>query len=301
MASVRAATSTFLLLLVVVSKCSTRDIETIYGFLNDFVSVPLSKPTDVSEIAFKLNNRKIFEWEDGGITYFGAFSQNVNFTGESVLIQRLQKNDTGSYTLDFIFSNGTITKKEFFLKVLEPLTIPETSCNGNDSVVTLTCGISNDNADITIEWKYLDSPVVSSDNFVLTDENRSLMINNPRIFPEEYICIAKQPKNSSQSAPVLLLKCFETGNGRNYAYLILPIILCLVVAVIVFWLFRKKDSKTVTYRLSNKPLFQALTRAAAQPEMEGTNTRGEPKNSDEGADNPVDLNGATRVTSADTE
>ncbi|XP_048459075.1 uncharacterized protein LOC109936276 isoform X2 [Rhincodon typus] len=285
-----------------VSKCSTRDIETIYGFLNDFVSVPLSKPTDVSEIVFKLNNRKVFEWEDGGTTYFGAFSQNINFTGKSVLIQRLQKNDTGSYTLDFIFSNGTITKKEFFLKVLEPLAIPETSCIGNDSVVTLTCGINNDDADITIEWNYLDSPVIPSDDFVLTDKNRSLMINNPRSFPEEYTCIAKQPKNSSQSVPVLLLKCFETGNGRNYAYLILPVILCLVVVVLGWLVIIKKVNSETQDTASHQTTYNPVP--PENPEElrdENPPTQSEPKNTDEGADNSVDPNGAVCVTSADTE
>ncbi|XP_060689571.1 CD48 antigen-like isoform X2 [Hemiscyllium ocellatum] len=239
-----AATAALLVILALVSKCGTIDVEIIYGFLNHSISLPLSKPTGVSEIVFKLNNHKVFEWENMETNYFGSFSQKLKYINGSVLIPRLQKEDTGTYTVDFIFSNGTIRKDRFFLKVLEPLAIPEAICIRNDSVVTLMCGLNNEGADITIEWKYHDTPVTPSDDFVLTNENKSLTISSPHSFSGVYTCIAKQPKDSSQSAPLLLSKCLETeGNGRNRYGLILSV-LSLVAFTLFLLIEQKCKSKT---------------------------------------------------------
>ncbi|GCC27313.1 lymphocyte function-associated antigen 3-like [Chiloscyllium punctatum] len=302
-----AATAALLLILVLVSKCGTIDVEIIYGFLNQSISLPLSKPTDVSEIVFKLNNHKVFEWENEETKYFGSFLQKFNYTDESVLIQRLQKEDTGSYTVDFIFSNGTIRKDNFFLKVLEPLAIPEASCIRNDSVVTLMCGLNNEGADITVEWKYHDNPVTPSDDFVFTNENKSLTISSPHSFSGEYTCIAKQPKDSSQSAPLLLSKCLETeGNGRNHYNLILSV-LSLVVIIVFLLTVQKCKSKTENQALHqeyNKVLQENRGESSAVTAPSKSNneseerasglqnnceesSQGEPKNIDECAEKAV--------------
>ncbi|XP_043557463.1 CD48 antigen-like [Chiloscyllium plagiosum] len=288
-----AATAALLLILVLVSKCGTLDVEIIYGLLNHSISLPLSKPTDVSEIVFKLNNHKVFEWENEETNYFGSFSQKFNYTDESVLIPRLQKEDTGNYTVDFIFSDGTIRKDKFFLKVLEPLAIPEASCIRNYSVVTLICGLNNEGADITVEWKYHDNPVTPSDDFVLTNENKSLTISSPHSFSGEYTCIAKQPKDSSQSAPLLLSKCLETEeNGRKHYCLIFSVL--SLVAVILSLLFvQKRKSKTEDrapsqeYNKVPQGNNESEERASDLQNYCEESLQGEPKNIDECAEKAV--------------
>ncbi|XP_078415776.1 uncharacterized protein LOC144691507 [Cetorhinus maximus] len=238
-------------LLTFVCTCNSTKFETIFGFLHGDVHLPFSKPANTSEIVCKLGGNKVFEWEGDETQYFEPFLRNTKLQENNVTIQRLQKNNTGHYILEFTLSDGKITKKNISLIVLERLTIPKIICTGNASMVLLICDLNDTGSFTTTKWKYQKTLITTHDSFALSNENKHLTIHNPGRFPEEFVCIVNQPRNSNQSDPFLVQNCFETKEKfHRHHYLVVSICVFVVLASVCTCLSFLKPKKDEPAKIS---------------------------------------------------
>ncbi|XP_078088795.1 uncharacterized protein LOC144506488 isoform X2 [Mustelus asterias] len=225
--------------------------QTIYGLLHNNVSLRFSKPNTTNEVVCKLDGNKVFEQEHKHPpVYYGSFLGKIELQNSSVLIKRLQMNNTGHYILEFTDMDGVITKENISLIVLEPLARPKIACIVNDSVAFLSCDL-NGTGSYTTEWKYQNSPVISNKTTGLYNEGDRLTIDNLERFPGKFICVVKQHIVKNQSHPFLATGCSATTETfRNYSLTIsvIVIVVLLVVVVVLVALFfsrlrkQKKDN-----------------------------------------------------------
>ncbi|XP_041067499.1 uncharacterized protein LOC121290723 [Carcharodon carcharias] len=249
MRSFSVAAAAFLLNFVFT--CNSTKFETIFGLLHGDVYLPFVKPANTSEIVCKLDGNKVFEWEGGETQYFGTFLRNTELQEKNVFMQRLQKNNTGHYILEFTLSDGKITKTNISLIVLERLTIPKIICTGNVSMVLLMCDLNDTGSFTTTKWEYQKKQVITQDSLALSNENKHLTILNSKMFPEEFVCIVNQPGNSNQSDPFLVQNCFETKEMfHRHHYLVVSICVFVVLACVCTYLCFLKPKQDEPAKIS---------------------------------------------------
>ncbi|XP_038657954.1 uncharacterized protein LOC119968968 isoform X2 [Scyliorhinus canicula] len=287
-----AALNHLLFCLTFVVTCNSTSTETISGLLHNTVSINFSKPDATIEIACKREGNKVFEWEQGkNTTYFEPFLEKfeLQIKNNRVYIQRLEKNYTGHYLLEFTQSDGQIVQISINLIVIEPLARPEIVCIGNDSVVFLSCEL-NHTGSYDTTWNYQKSDVISKETTMLSNENKHLTILNPRNYTEEFICVVKQTGNRNQSDPFLVQSCIEPPeNHRQHHILIIPFVLLALVIALVCILYRyyakkKQDGIKVEEPVSREPQNTELSQDDIKVEEPVSR---EPQNTELSQDEPV--------------
>ncbi|XP_042190392.1 carcinoembryonic antigen-related cell adhesion molecule 1-like isoform X2 [Callorhinchus milii] len=186
---------------------SIQKVYTEYRMVNQDISFSFKSPKGTIEIVWKFRHDKIVDWSDLSKepVYYQPYRGRTVINKNTLSINELRKEDVGIYTLEYTFEDGNTEEFKYNLTVLDPLSKPKITCNGNLSVVHMICNKNVTSNEDLVKIKWIYKRVELQDNDPITDH--LLVIKDPLNNKGAYVCIVNQPGNSEESDPFQMEDC----------------------------------------------------------------------------------------------
>ncbi|NXK43885.1 LFA3 protein, partial [Chauna torquata] len=159
--------------------------EELFGISGENFTFPVKTDKKLGEVIWTKNKDKVAEWEGHGEpTYFTSLQKRGLLKKEtgSLTIFNLENNDTGTYQLERIASDGKNDVLTFRLAVLAPPSEPQISCNISGDNLVLKCE-AHFKKPLNYSWKisgipttYWEQEVVIPKGNVDTEEKAACFI-----------------------------------------------------------------------------------------------------------------------------
>ncbi|NXC16057.1 LFA3 protein, partial [Corythaeola cristata] len=172
--------------------------ENVFGIVGENFTFPVKIDQKIIEIIWTKNKDKVAEWEgQTEATYFPSLHNRSRLNKENggLTIFNLEKNDTGTYMLDY--SDYTEKTKSFILTVLDPPSKPEISCNISGDDLVLKCRADFPQL-LNYTWKF--------SSIQITDHAQEVHIPKSVDASEKATCFVKFSQTEKSSA-ISLTQC----------------------------------------------------------------------------------------------
>ncbi|XP_018101246.1 lymphocyte function-associated antigen 3 [Xenopus laevis] len=224
-------------LLLIVSLRVGRGQEIINKAVHESVTFNLNSLDGVTEITWKFGQDKFAELDDITEPNFYRLRDRANatFSPGSLTINRLQKEDTGTYTAEIQVGRKTITVT-FILKVYDAVQRPHVICTRGEDPNTLVLHCHSPGV---VKYQWRDS----SDNIVSDKQN--FTVTDPSVDKNGNVtCDAHNP-GSSKSNFILFSSCDQEEKSNTFHFISVGVALLLLFGIgIVLWILYKKGILT---------------------------------------------------------
>ncbi|XP_055521759.1 carcinoembryonic antigen-related cell adhesion molecule 5-like [Leucoraja erinacea] len=155
-------------------------------------------------------SKSIVQWVGTGLQFHPEYKSRVdlNLTTGSLTLRSVNESDNGVYTVN-LNAVGSVAQATATIKLqaLEPVSQPVITSNDARPVeytdtVTLQCVAVG--TDVSYAWSMNGLTLSPSDRLVLSNGNRTLIINGVLRSDKEFTCTGSNPLNTNTSDPFLL-------------------------------------------------------------------------------------------------
>uniref|UniRef100_A0A8C4P6D4 CD58 molecule n=1 Tax=Dromaius novaehollandiae TaxID=8790 RepID=A0A8C4P6D4_DRONO len=194
------------------------------------------------EITWKKNKDKIAEWEEQSQTVYFTSLRNrglLNKETGSLTIFNLEKNDAGTYTLEYLPIDEKNAVLTFMLTVLDPPSEPTISCNISGDNLMLTCA-ADFKKPLTYSWKFSS----------MTDYEQQqdvVILRKKADASEKATCFIKVSQ-TEKSSEFSLAECFPGDRYHRRRDGLFVAFGLVIVAVVIVFLYKKVRHRSKTGR-----------------------------------------------------
>ncbi|NXG68558.1 LFA3 protein, partial [Baryphthengus martii] len=178
--------------------------EEVFGILGENFTFPAKIEGKMVEIIWTKNKDKVVEWEgQNKPTYFTSLQNRglLNTENGCLTIFNLEKNDTGTYVLEYmdaVKKSYDLHSYTFILTVLDPPSKPEISCNISGDNLVLKC-TADFQKPLNYNWNFSGIPVTRrNENFLSLKKNVDAS--------EKVACVVKFSQ-TEKSSEISLTQC----------------------------------------------------------------------------------------------
>ncbi|NXD78646.1 LFA3 protein, partial [Halcyon senegalensis] len=172
----------------------------VFGILGEIFTFPVKIDQKMAEIIWTRNKHKVVEWEgQNKPTYFDSFQNRglLNMENGCLTIFNLQKNDSGTYVLEYLDAVGNMYNQSF-LFFLDPPSEPEISCNISGDELVLKCA-ADFQKPLTYIWKFSNTSV--------THQTQEIFIPKETVIASEKVTCFIKFSQTEKSSEIAFTQC----------------------------------------------------------------------------------------------